>query len=187
MWRFRPPETYKIQIQACASNTQLDQVVWMTQVIVVYDSRTGNTEKMAMAVAEGAKQVPGVKVVLKNVDKASMEDLLSADGIIIGTPTYYGDMSGKLKEFVDKSFKIHGKLKGKAGGAFTSSGGTACGAETALLSILHSMLIHGMIVQGRFEDKHYGATAVEAPNETEIESCTELGKRIASLATKIKS
>jgi hypothetical protein len=49
------------------------------------------------------------------------------------------------------------------------------------------MLIHGMIVQGRFENKHYGATAVEAPNEKEIESCKELGKRIATLATKIKS
>ena len=159
----------------------------MTQVLVVYDSRTGNTEKMAMAVAEGAEQVPGIKVVLKNVDKASLDDLLSADGIIIGTPTYYGDMSGKLKDFIDKSTKIHGKQKGKAGGAFTSSGGTACGAETALLSILHSMLIHGMIVQGRFDDKHYGATAVEAPNKTEIESCKELGKKIANLATRIKS
>jgi len=89
----------------------------MTQVLVVYDSRTGNTEKMAMAVAEGAKQVPGVKVVLKNVYKASLEDLLGADGIIIGTPTYYGDMSGKLKDFIDKSTKIHGKLKGKTVGA----------------------------------------------------------------------
>jgi NAD(P)H dehydrogenase (quinone) len=159
----------------------------MTQVLVVYDSRTGNTEKMAMAVAEGAKHVPGTKVVLKNVDKASLADLLGADGIIIGTPTYYGDMSGKLKDFIDKSFKIHGKLKGKAGGAFTSSGDTACGAETALLSILHSMLIHGMIIQGRFEDKHYGATAVEAPNEKEIKLCRELGERIANLAKRIKS
>jgi len=159
----------------------------MTQILVVYDSRTGNTEKMAIAVAEGAKQVPGAKVVLKNVDKASMEDLLSADGIIIGTPTYYGDMSGKLKEFIDKSYKIHGKLKGKAGGAFTSSGGTACGAETALLSILHSMLVHGMIIQGRFDDKHYGPTALEAPNKEEIESCKDLGQKISNLATKIKS
>jgi NAD(P)H dehydrogenase (quinone) len=158
----------------------------MTQVLVVYDSRTGNTEKMAIAVADGAKQVHGIKVVLKNVDKASLDDLLSADGIILGTPTYYGDMSGKLKDFIDKSTKIHGKLRGKAGGAFTSSGDTACGAETALLSILHSMLIHGMIVQGRYDNKHYGATAVEAPNAKEIESCKELGKRIANLASKIR-
>lgn len=159
----------------------------MTQVLVVYDSRTGNTERMAMAVAEGAKKVARTKVVLKNVDNATLEDLLAADGIIIGTPTYYGDMSGKLKAFIDKSTKIHGKLMGKAGGAFTSSGDTACGAETALLSILHAMLIHGMVVQGRSDNKHYGATAVESPNDKEIESCRELGKRIATLAAKTKA
>jgi NAD(P)H dehydrogenase (quinone) len=157
----------------------------MTQVLVVYDSRTGNTEKMAMAVAEGAKQVPGIKVVLKNVDKASLDDLLSADGIIIGTPTYYGDMSGKMKEFIDKSYKIHGKLKGKVGGAFTSSGGTACGAETTNLAILHAMLVHGMIIQGRNDDKHYGPTAVEAPGKEELESCRELGRKIAGLAARL--
>ncbi len=159
----------------------------MVKILVIYDSKTGNTEKMASAVAEGAKQVDGVETVVKKVDEATLQDLQEADGIIMGTPTYYGQMSGKLKVFIDESVKIHGELKGKVGAAFTSSGGTASGAETTLLSILQSMLVHGMIIQGRHDDKHYGAASVENPNKESIESCKELGKRVASLAERLKA
>jgi len=158
----------------------------MVKVLVVYDSRTGNTEKMAFAVAEGAKQIGEVDVITKKVDHASLEDLISADGIIIGSPTYYGQMSAKLKEFIDESVKIHGKLEGKVGAAFTSSGGTATGAETTLLSVLEAMLVHGMIVQGSAHGKHYGAAAVGSPSEKELNYCRELGKRIARLVTRLK-
>jgi NAD(P)H dehydrogenase (quinone) len=158
----------------------------MTKILVVYDSETGNTEKMALAVAEGARQISGVEVVLKKVEQTSPEDLLKADGIIMGSPTYYGQMSAKLKALIDKSVKIHEKLEGKVGAAFTSSGGTATGAETTLLSILQAMLIHGMIIQGRAEDKHYGAASVGKPQEKELEHCRELGRRVASLTLKLK-
>src|SRR3989339_2106740 len=158
----------------------------MTHVTVIYDSRTGNTEKMDLAVAEGARKVKGTEVVLLQVDKAKMSDLTSSDAIIIGSPTYYGNMSGKGKTFIDQTKKVHGKLKGKVGGAFTSSGDTACGAETTVLSILEAMLIRGMVVQGRYDNKHYGPTAVEAPDKKEIESCKELGERVARLATALK-
>ena len=159
----------------------------MTSVLVVYDSRTGNTEKMAHAVAEGAGKVKGTRVVVVKVDDAKMSDLANSDAIIMGSPTYYGNMSGKMKQFIDRTNGIHGKLAGKVGGAFTSSGDTACGAETAMLSILQAMLIHGMIIQGRHDNKHYGPTAVESPNKTEIESCKELGKRVASLAAALET
>ncbi len=159
----------------------------MGKVLVVYDSETGNTEKMALAVAEGAKQISGAEVVVKKVDQTSIEDLLSADGIIMGSPTYYGQMSARLKALIDESVKIHGKLEEKVGAAFTSSGGTATGAETTLLSILQAMLVHGMIVQGRANNKHYGAAAVGSPRKKELESCRELGKRVASLVTKLKT
>jgi len=157
----------------------------MTKVLIVYDSRTGNTEKMALAVAEGAKKVEGAKVVVKSVDKAKLSDLEDSDAIILGSPTYYGNMSGKMKSFIDRTNAIHGKLKGKVGGAFTSSGDTACGAETTLLSMLEAMLIHGMVVQGRYDNKHYGPTAVESPNDKEGRSCMELGARVAKLAISI--
>lgn len=158
----------------------------MTRILVVYDSETGNTEKMALAVAEGAMQISGVEVVVKKVKQTSLEDMLSADGIIIGSPTYYGQMSAKLKALIDESVKIHEKLEGKVGAAFTSAGGTATGAETTLLSILQAMLIHGMIVQGRADEKHYGAAAVGNPQEKELKHCRELGRRVASLTLKLK-
>lgn len=159
----------------------------MTKILVIYDSETGNTEKMAFAVAEGAKQVDGVNVNVKKANQTKIEDLLSADGIIMGSPTYFGQMSAKLKALIDESVKIHGKLEGKVGAAFTSSGGTASGAETTLLSILQAMLIHGMIIQGRPNNKHYGAAAVGSPNKEELKLCRELGKRTASLVVKLKT
>ncbi len=137
----------------------MEACVRLTRILVIYDSLSGNTEKMAFAVAEGIKQVDIVDAVVKNVEKASLDDLCTADGIIRGSPTYYGQMSGKLKAFIDSSVKIHGKLEGKVGAAFTSAGGTATGAETTLLSIVETMLVHGMIVQGRSDDKHFGAAA----------------------------
>ena len=142
---------------------------------------------MASAVAKGAKQISGVKVTIKRVEQARPDDLLTADGIIIGSPAYYGLMAAQIKALIDESVKIHGKLEGKVGAAFVSSGGTATGAETTLLSILQAMLIHGMIVQGCSEDKHYGAAAVGAPSKKEIEYCKELGKRVASLASKLRA
>ena len=154
--------------------------------MVVYDSRSGNTERMALAVAEGVTQVDGVEVAVKKVGEASLEDLQEADGIIMGSPTYYGQMSGKLKVLIDKSVRIHGKLDGKVGGAFTSAGGVAGGAETTILSILQAMLIHGMIIQGRHDHEHYGAVAVGAPDEKAVESCKELGRRVATLTKKLK-
>lgn len=158
----------------------------MAKILIVYDSKTGNTEKMALAVAEGAKQVKKVEVTVKKVDKTSLDDLCHSDGIIMGSPTYYGEMSGKLKSFIDESVKIHGRLKGKVGAAFTSSGGEASGAETTLLSILQAMLIHGMIVQGRADHRHYGAVAVGSPSGRDIEDCKQLGKKVATLAVKLE-
>jgi len=159
----------------------------MAKILVVYDSETGHTEKMAFAVAEGAKQVDGVEVVVKKADQTTLKHLLKADGIIMGSPTYYGQMSAKLKALIDKSVKIHGKLEGKVGAAFTSAGGTATGAETTMLSMLQAMLIHGMIVQGRADDKHYGAAAVGSPRRRELEHCRELGRRMAALVVKLKT
>ena len=158
----------------------------MAKILVVYDSRSGNTEKMALAIVEGARETKGVKAIAKKASRTKIEDLISADGIIMGSPTYYGLMSGKLKTLIDESVKIHGKLDGKVGAAFTSSGGVASGAETTLLSMLQAMLVHGMIVQGRSENKHYGAAAVGTPKEKDTASCRDLGRRVARLILKLK-
>jgi len=62
----------------------------MARVLVVYDSEGGNTEKMALAVADGVKQIKNVEVTVKKVEQASLDDLCRSDGIIMGSPTYYG-------------------------------------------------------------------------------------------------
>ena len=153
--------------------------------LIIYDSKTGNTQKIAFMIAEGVREVDGVECIVKKVEDATLEDLMEAQGIIVGSPTYYGCMSGKLKEFFDKSVEIHGKLEGKIGAAFTSSGGTATGAETTLLSILKAMLIHGMIIQGNSKDKHYGMAVVETPGKKEEKLCRMFGCRTAELIRKI--
>lgn len=158
----------------------------MPTILIVYDSEKGNTEKMARAVAEGAEKVEEAKVIVKRVDQASLDDLLGADGIIIGSPTYFGLMSNKLKALIDKSNDIYGKLEGKVGAAFTSSGGVVSGAETTLLSIIHVMLIHGMVVQGRCKgNKHYGEAATGSPGPEELEGCRDLGYKIATLVARL--
>jgi NAD(P)H dehydrogenase (quinone) len=157
------------------------------QILIIYDSKTGNTEKMASLIAEGVKKCGGIDVVVKKVDKTTNDDLLKADGIIVGSPTYYGLMSGRIKAMFDDSVKIHGKLEGKVGAAFTSSGGVASGAETTIISILEAMLIHGMVVQGRARSEHYGAAVVGEPKEREEERCREFGKTVAELVLKLKS
>jgi NAD(P)H dehydrogenase (quinone) len=157
----------------------------MPKILIVYDSKSGNTETMALAVAKGAEQAGDLEVTVKRAEETKNSDLLAADGIILGSPTYFGQMSAKLKALIDESVKVHKELIGKVGGAFTSSGGTASGAETTLLSIVQAMLIHGMIVQGRADDKHYGVAVTGAPKKRDLAECEKLGKRVAALVLKL--
>lgn len=155
------------------------------RVLITFYSKTRNTGRMARAVAEGAKEVKGAIVKFKRVEKTSLNDLVESDVIIIGSPTYYGLMAAPVKSLLDESVKIHGKLKGKVGGAFTSSGGSTTGAETTLMSIIQAMLVHGMIVQGNPEDKHYGAACVGKPSKEDLEQCKEFGRRLTELASRL--
>jgi len=156
------------------------------KILILYYSRTGNTEKMAKAVAEGVSLIDGVKVLIKSVREARIQDLLEADGIIIGSPTYYGTIAGPLKEFLDQTVKYHGSLEGKVGGAFASCGAKGGGAETAVLDIIKIMLIHGMIIQGNPEEHHYGVISIGPPDEETLNACRELGRRVALLAKRLK-
>jgi len=150
------------------------------KILVVYDSKTGHTEKMAQSVARGA-EAAGAKVLVKRAEAVKMHEFQDADGIIMGSPTYFGQMSSRLKHLIDDSIELHTQMNGKVGAAFTNSAGTASGAETTLLSIIHAMLIHGMIVQGNAEMQHYGVVAQGAPKPRDLKACEELGARVAQL------
>ena len=153
------------------------------KVLIVYDSRSGNTEKMAHAVSEGVSD-EGLDVEVKMVDEASVDELPGVDGLILGSPVYYGLPTAKMKEFIDDSVKYHGKLDGKVGGAFASSGGTHTGAETTVMALNEALFIHGMVIQGTSGSNHYGAASVGAPDEKDIENCRKLGSRVANLVKK---
>lgn len=156
----------------------------MPKVLVVYDTMTGNTEAMASSVAKGAEKA-GVEVTVKKAEETKPDDFLAADGIILGSPVYFGQMSGTLKALLDETIKIHKKLDGKVGSAFASSGGIASGGETTMLSIIHAMLIHGMIVQGRADDRHYGVSVEGVPKKRDLADCETLGRRVAELVLKL--
>lgn len=160
----------------------------MSKVLVVYHSRSGNTAKMAEVVAEGAKS-GGAEVVIMKVDDATSEDLLAADGIVFGAPTYFGSLSAEMKSFIDKSVRVRGRLESKVGAAFTSSGSLSGGNETTLISIIEAMLIHGMIIVGDPIETggHYGAVAVGAPDAEALMACRKLGERVAKLAKLVAS
>jgi NAD(P)H dehydrogenase (quinone) len=159
-------------------------------VLVTYHSVSGNTEKMAQAVAEGAKAVSGTSVVLKRVDEVIGDDLLSSDAVIVGSPVYVGNMSGEVKTFFDNwgpKFGLGtatGKMRNKVGAAFVTGGSISSGKEIAMLTILVSMISHQMIVIR-------GASATTGPDSPgidakEIAEARDLGKRVAEVAAVVK-
>ena len=158
----------------------------MAKVLIVYYSQTGHTEKMANAVEEAIKQ-KGVEGVKKRVENMQADELLGFDGIIIGSPTYYGTMAWPIKKLIDQSVKFHGKLAGKVGAAFSSSANIGGGNETVILSILEALLIHGMIVQGEPEGGHYGPVAINEPDERALNGCKKLGESVANLVIKLEA
>ncbi len=157
----------------------------MAKALIIYYSRSGNTKKMAEAVAEGVKR-EGIEVEVKKVQDVKADDLLKFDGIVIGSPTYYGTMAAQIKQLLDESVKFHGKLDGKIGAAFSSSANIGGGNETTILDTLNAMLIHGMIIQGDPQGDHYGAVAIGSPDARSIKQCQRMGERLAKLLKRIK-
>ncbi len=143
----------------------------MAKLTIIYYSRTGNTEKMAEEVTQGARSVEGVVVACKKAKEATNEGLLSSSGIIIGSPTYFRQMGAELKSFIDKSIDVYGRLEGKIGGVFSSSGSRQDG-EKCLTSLYEALDCHRVNVIGR-------VLAIEAPGEKEKRKCRELGAKIA--------
>lgn len=156
----------------------------MAKVLITYYSRTGNTEKMAKFIEEGIK-ASGVEAVTKRVQDTTVDELTEYDGIIAGSPTYYGSMAWELKKLLDESVKLHGKLDGKVGGAFSSAANIGGGNETTILDILNAFLIHGMVIQGDPMGDHYGRVSINAPDSRVESQCRRMGERIAALVKKL--
>ena len=157
----------------------------MARILVAYYSRTGNTAQMAELVAAAAASVEGAEVTTRSIEALTATDLLGYDGIILGSPVYYGLPAAELKKLIDETVQFHGQLAGKVGGAVASSGGLAGGNETTVLAILEMLLVHGMIVQGEASGDHYGPVAVGAPDARSAEECAKLGRNVAALTVRL--
>ena len=144
------------------------------KVLIVYYSMYGHIHRMARAVAEGAKEVPGTEVIIRRVPEtlpddvlekmgaletrnamadipvATVQDLADADAIIFGTPTRFGNMCGQMRQFLDATGQLWATdaLVGKVGSVFASSNTPHGGQETTIVSF-HLTLLHlGMVIVG---------------------------------------
>ena len=156
----------------------------MPRALVCYYSRSGHTEDMAKAVAEAFNQA-GLPADLRKVEDVGPGDLLDYECLVFGSPTYYGTMAWPVKKLLDESVKHHGKLKGRVGGAFTSSGNLAGGNETTVLDLLKALLVHGMVVQGDPSGDHYGPAAVGRPDARALRSCLGYARKLAALTLRL--
>jgi multimeric flavodoxin WrbA len=146
----------------------------MVEILVVYHSQTGNTAKMARAVAEGVEAVDGAKVNLKHVLDADLEDLIQCDGLVVGSPEYFGYMSGLIKDFFDRTYEPARKEKAvfkKPYVVFVSAGndgrGTVQGIERIAVGYPLKKVFDPIIARGEVTDSI-------------LDQCRELGQTIAA-------
>ncbi|MBN1787571.1 MAG: NAD(P)H-dependent oxidoreductase [Sedimentisphaerales bacterium] len=156
----------------------------MAKGLVIYYSKTGNTKQMAEIISE-SMNASGLPTDCKPVDKVKVADLLAVDAIVIGSPTYYGQMAPPLMQLFTDSVSRHGSLTGKVGAAFSSSANIGGGNETTIMGILEAMLIHGMIIQGDAQGDHYGSVSIGRPDERVTGQCQKLGQKVAQLTNKL--
>ena len=165
------------------------------QVYVVYDGDPdGPIDRMAHAVADGASSVDGASVLLHTAQQFRVEDMVAADAVILGSPNWHG-MTAELKQVIDQTGLIweQGKLVGKVGAAFTSGWSRSGGQEFTLLTLLHSLLAHGMVIVGLPWSKrmvksgsYYGPTATGGPTQDDLAQARALGHRVAQYAVWLR-
>lgn len=142
----------------------------MANILVVYYSGTGNTRAMADAVVEGANQVAGVEVILKEAEQTSVDDLVNADALAFGSPTHFSYMAGVLKAMFDKAYLSRSRIRGKPFVAFASGGGGEAKGGQSIESIAASCglqkVCEGLAVGGM-------------PTDSERQVCRRLGASLA--------
>jgi NAD(P)H dehydrogenase (quinone) len=194
----------------------------MAKILILYYSRDGATAEMANLVARGVGTVKGAEAVIRAVPEissvcektadtipaegavyATLDDLNTCDGLALGSPTRFGNMSAPLKYFLDGTTELwfSGALSGKPAGVFTSTGSMHGGQETTLLSMMLPLIHHGMLIMGLPYSENalretttggtpYGPSRVtldDTPiSEQEKTLCLALGKRLATTALRLK-
>jgi NAD(P)H dehydrogenase (quinone) len=197
----------------------------MNEILVLYYSRQGSTAALARQICRGVEAVPGMRARLRTVPPvavttqrldppvpeegapyATQEDLVECSGLILGSPTRFGNMAAPVKHFLDgtSALWLSGALVGKPAAVFTSTQTLHGGQESTLLSMMVPLLHHGMILVGlpftergladtRAGGTPYGASHVASLSQhgelSEHESvlARALGTRVAALAERLKA
>lgn len=157
------------------------------QVLVVYYSRSGNTKKLAEAVSDGVLTVPGMDCITRKASDVTPDDFVNCQGIIAGSPVYFGSMAAELKDVFDRCIGVRRQMGNKIGAAFSTAGDPTGGKETTIFSIIQAMLIYGMIIVGDPLEAtgHYGVACTGSPDADTMQNAMKLGKRVAWLVKKI--
>ena len=203
------------------------------KVLIAYYSLYGHTYQLARAIEKGVASVAGVQAVLRRVQEfesvekgtadsshanelrkqtssipvCSLDDLREADGLILGSPTRYGNMTAQVKQLIDSTagLWLKGEMEGKPAAVFTSTATTHGGQETTLVSMMIPLLHLGMLIVGlpyslegmlHTEGRGgtpYGASTVAggrgelAPKPEDLQLAQALGKRVAEIALKVRA
>lgn len=195
----------------------------MAYVLVLYYSRYGAVAQMAQRVARGVEEVAGMEARLRTVPAlstvceavedtipaqgppyASLDDLRGCAGLVLGSPTRFGNMAAPLKYFIDStsSLWLSGQLAGRPAAVFTSTSSLHGGQEATLLSMMLPLLHHGMFIMGLpytegdllqtktggtpYGPSHTAGIDNNLPlSEEEARLCRALGRRLAETATKL--
>ncbi|MGB5984653.1 MAG: NAD(P)H-dependent oxidoreductase [Desulfobacterales bacterium] len=158
------------------------------KILILYYYKGGNTRKLADAIGQGAAQVDGVEVVLRHAKDVTQDDFTTAQGLIIGSPVYFGTMAAQLKQVLDQFVGLRRSMENKVGAAFATSADASGGKETTMLSIIQAMLIYGMVIVGDplAATGHYGTACVGAPDSAAEENGRKLGRRVAELVKQLQ-
>ena len=202
------------------------------KVLIVYYSTYGHVHTMAEAIAEGVREIDGAEAVLRRVPETlpddvlekmgaveaqkslahvpvcTVEELATADAVIFGTPTRFGNMCGQMRQFLDATGQLwaQGALVGKVGSVFTSTGTQHGGQESTILSFHISLLHHGFVIvglpyafQGQMRNDEitggspYGASTIagtsgeRTPSENELDGARFQGRHVADIASRLNA
>ncbi len=186
----------------------------LVDVLILYYSRSGNTENLARQAARGVERVEGMTARLRRIPcpdgkqpeqgdpEVTLEDLRECRGLLLGSPTYFGGMASAVKRFLEDTSGLwfRGEMVGKPAGVFTSTGSMHGGQETTLLSMIVPLIHHGMLITGipyqHPELAHtqtggtpYGASHTVNDHATlsrdERELTQALGARVAEIASRL--
>lgn len=178
--------------------TAQDQPVTV-RLLIAYESVTGNTEKLAQAIRDGAASVPAVEVTLSRASEIKDEALAGFDGVILGTPVYWANLTAETKRFLDRLGDALWKAKttgdGRTAGAFCTGGGVSMGKEVARLSILSAFMTMRFVVVGGVDAAGFGTLGPEAttgPDDPgvegrELDEARVFGERFARLTRQLRS